>query len=61
MISLGSGWSLLSLLVHGWDEMSDLEGLDQVSKCLIVLNLDVGNLDLGFLWDEVHLLLSLLL
>ena len=50
-----------SLLVHGWDEVLDTEGLDQILKNLVVTDLDASDLDLGFVWDEVHLSLSLLL
>lgn len=50
-----------SLLVHAWDEVLDLEGLDHILENLVVSDLDVGDLDLGFVWDEIHLSFSLLL
>ena len=44
--SLISFSSVSSLLVHGWDEVLDSEGLDHILKNLIVTDLDVGYLDL---------------
>ena len=40
--------------------MLDFEGLDKILEDLIVVDLDVAYLDLGLIWNEVHLSFSLL-
>ena len=54
MISVS--WSSLSVWLVGVDELLDSEFLDEVVDNLLVV--DVGNIDLGFVWNEVHLLFS---
>ena len=51
-VSLGLLWSVLV------DELLDAELLDEVVDNLLVL--DVGDVDLGLLWNEIHLSFSLL-
>ena len=53
--------SVVSLLwLHGGDEVLHLEALNEVLENLVVADFDVGDLDLGLVWDEVHLSFSLL-
>lgn len=49
------------VLLETRDELSDAEVLDHLLQHLVVLGLDLLDLDLGALWDEVHLSLSFLL
>ena len=65
-LSGGSGSTLVStltllILLHAGNELSDAEVLDHLLEDSIVTGIDVGNLDLGFLGDEIHLSLSFLL
>lgn len=49
------------VLLETRDELSNAEVLDHLLEDLVVLDLDLVDLDLGALWDEVHLSLSFLL
>ena len=60
------GWTiarslLLLLSVHGGDELLDAEVLDELLEDLVLAWLDLVDLDLGLVWDEVHLSFSLFL
>merc|ERR1711953_1065902 len=48
------------VLLETRDELSNAEVLDHLLEDLVVLDLDLVDLDLGALWDEVHLSLSFL-
>lgn len=53
--------TLTVVLLETRDELPDAEVLDHLLENLVVLGLDLVDLDLGALWDEVHLSLSFLL
>ena len=55
-----SAWAA-GVLLETRDELSDTEVLDHLLKDSIVLGEDVADLNLGLLWDEIHLSLSFLL
>ena len=46
--------------LHSWDELSDSEVLDETLEDWVSVDLDVLDLDLGLVWDEIHLSFSLL-
>ena len=59
--------SLLSLsaatlagVASAWDEVSELKVLDHSLEDSVVAHVDVLDLDLGLVWDEIHLSFSLL-
>ena len=52
---------LLLLSVHGWDELLDSKVLDELLEDLVLAWLDLVDLDLGLVWNEVHLSFSLFL
>ena len=58
---MGSGWSAAFLALEPWDEFPDSKVLDEGLKDWVSVEFDVLNLDLGLVWDEVHLSFSLLL
>ena len=58
--SAGATLTTVVLLETG-DELPDTEVLDHLLENLVVLDIDLFDLDLGALWDEVHLSLSFLL
>ena len=47
------------VLLHTWDELAETKVLDHLLENG-VSDLDVLNLDLGSIWDEIHLALTLL-
>ena len=49
------------VLLETRDQLSNTEVLDHLLENLVVLDLDLVDLNLGALWDEVHLSLSFLL
>lgn len=49
------------LLSHLWDVVLKVKGLDHLLENWVLSDLDILDLDLGAVWDEVHLALSFLL
>ena len=49
------------VLLETRDQLPNAEVLDHLLENLVVLDLDLVDLNLGALWDEVHLSLSFLL
>ena len=60
-VASATATTLTVVLLHAWDKLSDTEVLDHLLKDSIVLGEDVADLNLGLLWDEIHLSLSFLL
>jgi len=59
--SAGGAASSLVVLLEAGDELPEAEVLDHLLEDLVVADIDLLDLDLGFLGDEVHLSLSFLL
>ena len=53
-------WSVSSVASNALEVLVEAEVSDHRLEDSVTLDLDVRHLDLGFLWDEVHLSFSLL-